>query len=132
MESNTERGIGHVFGMIGGLLVAVGALVAVVFGFADLAVSHWYAAAGALSSAVVLFVVGALVLLFNHMGEHGWKDRPLTTGVVLVVLALVDWASLGFGPNLLAVLGGIFVLLAGVLYLIEPTKHAVTTMVASG
>jgi hypothetical protein len=126
MENTPERAIGHLFGLVGGLLILIGGLVAVAFGLGDLAVGRAIGAAGALSGAVVLFVVGALVLLFAHMGEHGWKERPVATGVLLVVLAAVGWAVLGLGTNVLALVGGILALLAGVLYLIEPAHHAAT------
>jgi fermentation-respiration switch protein FrsA (DUF1100 family) len=131
METTTERGIGHLFGLVGGLLILVGGLVAVVFGFVDLALGRMIGAAGALAGAVVLFVVGGLVLLFAHLGEHGWKDRPVATGVLLVILAALGWAALGLGTNLLALVGGILTLLAGVLYLIEPAQHAVTKIAAT-
>jgi len=131
MGITTERALGHLFGLVGGLLILVGGLVAAVFGVADLAVGHAFAAAGALSEAVVLFVVGALVLLFAHLGEHAWKDRAFATGVMLAILAIVGWAVLGLGSNLVALLGGILALLAGVLYLIEPTKQAVSTLASN-
>jgi hypothetical protein len=131
METTTERTIGHLFGMLGGLLILVGGLVAVIYGFANLAVGHALGAAGALSEAIVLFVVGGLVLLFAYLGEREWKERPLATGVMLVVLAVIGWAVMGLGANLLALIGGIFVLLAGVLYLIEPAHHAVARIVST-
>jgi hypothetical protein len=132
MESTTtERTLGHLFGLVGGLLILVGGVVAIAFGIADVVVGHAFAAAGALSEAVVLFVVGALVLLFAHLGEHAWKDRTFATGLMLVILAIIGWAVLGLGSNLLALIGGILALLAGVLYLIEPTKRAVSAL-ASG
>jgi hypothetical protein len=131
METTTERTMGHLFGLVGGLLILVGGLVAGIFGVADLAVGRAFGAAGALSDAVVLFVVGALVLLFAYMGEHGWKERPLASGVMLVVLAVLGWAVLGMGGNLLALVGGIFALLAGLLYLIEPARHAVGQIASS-
>jgi hypothetical protein len=131
MEITTERAMGHLFGLVGGLLILVGGLVAAVFGIVDLALGRTIGAAGALGGAFVLFVVGALVLLFAHMGEHSWKDRPVAAGVLLVILAVVGWAALGLGTNLLALVGGIFALLAGVLYLIEPAQHAVTKIASS-
>ncbi|HTP55781.1 MAG TPA: hypothetical protein VML53_03825 [Thermoplasmata archaeon] len=130
METTTERTLGHLLGLIGGLLVLGGGLVAVAFGTADLVLGRMFGAAGALGEAVVLFVVGALVLLFAHLGEHGWRERPQSTGVLLVVLAVIGWAVLGLGGNVLALVGGIFALIAGVLYLIEPMHRAVRTIVS--
>lgn len=132
METTTERTIGHLFGLAGGLLIVVGGLVAGIFGIANLALGHVFGAAGAFAEAVVLFVVGALVLLFAHLGEHAWKDRPLATGVMLVLLAVIGWAVLGMGANLLAIVGGILALLAGVLYLIEPAAHAASRIASTG
>jgi hypothetical protein len=131
METTTERTMGHLFGLVGGLLLLVGGLVAVIFGSVDLALGRMLGAANVLGEAVVLFVVGALVLLFAHLGEHAWKERPFATGVMLVVLAVISWAVLGISANLLALVGGILALLAGVLYLIEPAQHAVAHVTAS-
>jgi hypothetical protein len=131
MENTTERSLGHLFGLVGGVLIMVGGVVAAAFGFGDLVLGRMFGAAGALSAAVILFVLGALVVLFAHLGEHGWKDRPLSTGVLLVLLAVISWATLGLGANLLALIGGVFALLAGVLYLIEPAHRAATTLVST-
>jgi hypothetical protein len=131
MENTTERSLAHVFSLVGGLLIMVGGVVALVFGLANLALGHLTGAAAAVSESVVLFVVGGLVVLFGHMGERVWKDRPLTSGVLLVVLAVVGWAVLGLGANVVALIGGIFALLAGILYLIEPTRRAASAIVAA-
>jgi hypothetical protein len=132
METTTERGIGHLFGLLGGLLIFVGGLVAGIVGIADLALGRTFGAGGAFGAAAVLLVVGAVAFLFAYLGEHSWKDRPVPTGVMLVVLAAVDWAALARGPSVLAIIGGILVLLAGVLYLIAPTQHAVSRLATSG
>lgn len=132
METTTERNLGHLFGLVGGLLIVVGGLVALVFGVTDVALGRPVAGAGALSEAIVLWVIGGLVLLFSHLGEHALKDRAVTSGVVLVVLAVVGWAALGLGSNVLALIGGILALVAGILYLIGPTTHAASALVASG
>jgi hypothetical protein len=132
MENTTEREMGHLFGLVGGLLMLGGGLFAGAFGITDLVLGRLSDAAGALGAAVVLFVVGALVVLFAHFAEHGWKDRPFASGVMLVVLAVIGWATLGLGVNVLALVGGIFVLLAGVLYLIEPTQRAASALASLG
>lgn len=127
----TERGIGHLFGLVGGGLIALGGLVAAVLGTLAAALAHTpLSALAALSAAVILWVVAGLVLLFAHLAEHGWQARPGTTGLLLVVLSVVAWAALGFGGSLLALIGGLFVFLAGVLYLIEPARRAALSLVA--
>lgn len=124
MENLSERSLAYVLGLLGGLLVVLGGLVAAAFGVADLATGRLFSAAGAASEAVVLFVVGALVLLFAWLGHRRWSDRPLTTGILLVVLAFVSWGVLGLGSNLLALIGGLLALVAGVLFVVEPLRHA--------
>jgi hypothetical protein len=124
MENITERGLGNLFGLIGGALIIVGAVVAAAFGAADTLLGHVLAAMNAMSEAVVLGVVGALVLLFTYLGEREWSAKPVVSGVLLVLLAVISWGVLGLGENVLAIVGGIFVLLAGALYLIEPSQKA--------
>ncbi|MGI0071147.1 MAG: hypothetical protein ACRECT_03650 [Thermoplasmata archaeon] len=132
MVNPTERTLGHALGLVGGFLILAGGLVALAFGVADLVMGHLGAGAGAIGETIVLFVVGALVLLFAHLGVHGWQDRPLASGVLLVVLAVVGWLALGLGANVVALVGGILALVAGVLYLIEPTQHAAARLVSVG
>jgi hypothetical protein len=124
MENLSERTIGHLFGLIGGALIIIGGVVAGAFGAADTILGNVAGAMIMLAEATVLGVVGALVLLFAYLGEHEWSGRPVASGVLLVLLAAIGWAVLGMGANVLALVGGIFALLAGVLYLIEPTQKA--------
>ncbi len=132
MENTKEREMGHLFGLMGGLFILSGGLFAIAFGVADLALGRIVAGASSLGAAIVLFMVGGLVVLFAHLAEHGWKDRGFTSGVMLVVLGLIGLAALGFGANVLALVGGIFALLAGVLYLIEPTQRAASALATAG
>ncbi|MCI4348596.1 MAG: hypothetical protein L3J93_00020 [Thermoplasmata archaeon] len=131
MTNLTEKNLGYGFGLLGGLLIALGALTALVLGAADLVVGRWFGAASFASEAVVLFVVGALAAFFAYLGNHGWKDRPSTSGVILVVVGLLGWGLLGIGTNLLAIVGGIFVFLAGILYLVEPMRKVAVATVAA-
>jgi hypothetical protein len=124
MENISERGLGNLFGLIGGALIIVGAVVAAAFGAADMLLGHTMAAMNVMGEAVALGVVGALVLLFTYLGEHEWSAKPVVSGVLLVLLAVISWAVLGLGVNVLSIVGGIFVLLAGALYLIEPGQKA--------
>jgi hypothetical protein len=50
--------------------------------------------------------------------------------VLLVVLAVLGWVVVGIGANLLALLGSLFVFLAGVLYLLDPAKRAAGAIVS--
>jgi hypothetical protein len=132
MEHATEREMGHLFGLVGGILVLAGGLFATAFGITNLVMGQLAAAGAALGGAVVLYVVGGLILLFAHLADHGWQGRPVACGAMLVVLAIVSWVALGFGASVLALIGGIFALLAGVLYLVEPTQRAASAIVSTG
>ena len=46
------------------------------------------------------------------------------------MLAVLGWAVLGVGSDLLALIGSLFVLLAGVLFLLEPAKRAASAVVS--
>jgi hypothetical protein len=131
LEGATERTLGHVLALVGGVLIGLGAIVAFLFGSAELLLGHRVLGAGAIAESIILLVMAALVLVFAHMGEHTWKDRPLTTGVVLLVLALAGWVGLGVGSNAVSLLGALLVVIAGVLYLIEPTHRAVSSVARS-
>ncbi|MCI4357520.1 MAG: hypothetical protein L3J95_04020 [Thermoplasmata archaeon] len=124
MTGLSERNIAYGFGLLGGLLIALGALAAFAIGAVDLVFGHPFGALSLASEAVVLFVVGVLAGFFSYLGKHGWKDRPFACGVMLVVLSLLGWGFLGFGTNLFSVVGGIFVFLAGVLFLLAPARRA--------
>jgi CHASE2 domain-containing sensor protein len=84
-----------------------------------------------MSAAVILFVVGGLALFFAYLGHKAWSDRPLASGILLVLLAGIGWLVLGLGGNVIALIGALFVFLAGVLMLIEPARHAVSAAVTS-
>jgi hypothetical protein len=131
MVELTERRLGFGFGLLGGVMILLGALVSVVVGTVDLVARHPYGALGAVSAALILAVVGGLALFFAYLGHREWSGRPLATGILLVVVAVIGWAVLGLAGNVITLIGVIFVLLAGVLFLIEPTRNAVSTAVAS-
>jgi hypothetical protein len=131
MVEITERRLGYGFGLLGGLMILLGALVSLVVGTVDLVVGRPFGAAGEASAAVVLIVVGGLALFFAYLGHRAWSDRPVASGILLVLLAVVGWAVLGLGANVIALIGALFVFLAGVLFLIEPTKRVVTAAVTA-
>jgi hypothetical protein len=131
MVELTERRLGYGFGLLGGGLILVGALLSFVVGAVDLVARYPYGAIGMLTGAVILLVIGGLALFFAYLGHGAWSSRPLASGILLVLLAAIGWLVLGLGTNVVALVGALFVFLAGVLYLIEPTRHAISTVVAS-
>ncbi len=126
MANLTERDLGYGFGILGGALVIAGAIISIAVAVFDLVTARG-GVFGAGTEAVVLLVMGGLALFFANLGHRAWADRSLTTGVLLLVIALIAWISLGLGMNVVALVGSIFVFLAGVLYLIEPVTARVRT-----
>ena len=131
MAEMTEQRLGYLFGLLGGGLIALGGLVSLVVGTADLFLGRPYGAIGAASNAVVLFVIGGLAMFFAWLARHDWNARPLASGVLLVVLAVVGWALVGIDASLLALVGSLFAFLAGVLFLIQPARKAAELAVSA-
>jgi drug/metabolite transporter (DMT)-like permease len=123
--------LGHLFAWLGAGLLALGAIVALAFGTVLGALGHPFAALAAAGTALVLFVVAALAVLFASLGRREGTDGTAVAGVLLIVVGVVGWAMLGLGANVLALLGALFVFLAGVLYLVDPARKVVTAAVPS-
>jgi hypothetical protein len=128
MSDLTERRLGWAFGLVGGVLIVVGALVSAFVGSFDLAMGRFAGALGAGSEAVLLFAVGALALFFAYLAHRPWSDRPLIAGILLVVIAVIGWGVTGLGGNVVALLGALFVFLAGLLFLLQPALSGVKTL----
>jgi len=131
MTELSEQRLGYWFGLLGGLLIALGGLVILVLGAADLVGGRLTGALNAGSEGVVLLVVGGLAVFFAWLGRKEWSTRPLASGVLLLVTAVLGWGILGIGAELLALVGTLFVFLAGVLYLIDPAKRAVSALASA-
>jgi hypothetical protein len=112
------RGIAFLFALLAALLFVVAGVVDFVGAFVFLAFGAGGHAFGAWYRSVVFVVVGVLVGAFAIFGHSGDRERTLAAGVILVVLAVLGWLVLGFGGDLLAVLGALFSLIAGILYLV--------------
>jgi len=131
MAEITEQRVGYGFGLLGGVLIALGGLVALALGTADLIVGRTTGGLNTMSEAVVLLVVGGLAGFFAWLGYRRWSSRPLASGILLAVIAVLGWAVVGVGADLLALIGTLFVFLAGVLYLVEPAKKAASAVVSA-
>ena len=130
MSELTEERVGFGLGLLGGLLIALGGLVSLAMGTADLVVGRAVGALTASSEGVVLLVVGGLAVFFAWLGRRAWSGRPLASGVLLVVVAVLAGAVVGVGATLLALVGSLFVVLAGILFLLEPAKRAASAVVS--
>ena len=127
MAEWTEQRLAYGFGLLGAGLIALGGLVTLVTGAADLALGHPLGALGAVSAAIVLLVVGGLAGFFAWIGRHDWSDRPLASGILLIVIAVLGWAVVGIDASLLALIGSLFVFLAGILFVLAPARRAAST-----
>jgi len=131
MAELTEQRLGYGFGLLGGAFIALGGLVSLIVGTADLLLGRPNGAIGPVSNSVVLFVMGGLAMFFTWLARHDWSSRPIASGVMLVVLAVVGWAFVGIDASLLALIGSLFAFLAGVLFLVQPVKKAAELAVAA-
>jgi hypothetical protein len=130
MENLTERNLGYGFGLIGGGLLVVAAIVSIVFGTVALVSGHPFAALNAGADALLLFVIGGLAMFFAYLAHGAWKGHPLTGGLLLLVTAGIGSLVLALNGDVIALIGAIFVFLAGVLFLVEPARsglHALAT-----
>jgi hypothetical protein len=128
MSDLTERKLGWGFGLLGGGLLVLAAIVVAVIGTADLVTGRPMSAANAGAEAVLLLAVGALGLFFSYMAYRPWKDHPITAGILLVVIAAVGWGVLGLGGSVIALLGALCVFLAGLLFLLQPALSGVKSL----
>lgn len=120
----------HGFGLVGGILLFAAALVSAIVAIGDYAAGH-PTPTGPITASVILFVLGGLVLFFAYLGQGAWRDRPITTGILLVVLGAISWGVFGLGANVIALVGAILILVAGILYLIEPATNLVRNTATS-
>jgi len=118
MEPGNDRGIAALFGFLGGVFLALDGLLDLVSGAVYVAIRRNFAALGAFDEGIVLVVLGLVVAFLALLGRHRAHDRSLAAGIALVLLAFLGWLALGLGTGVLAVLGLIFVLISGILFLV--------------
>jgi len=106
------------FGVLSAILLIVAAAADFIGGFVLLAFGSGGHALGAWGRSVLDLVMALLVGLFSVFGRSGDRDRTLAAGVVLVVLAFVGWFALGLAGDILALVGVLFALIAGILFLV--------------
>jgi len=130
MSDLTERNLGWGFGLLGGALVVVAAIVRGLVGTFDLVTGRFAGAMGAGAAAILLFAIGALALFFSYLAHRPWSDRPFTAGVLLVVIAVIG-AVIGLGGSVIALVGALLVFLAGLLFLLPPALASAKTLATS-
>ena len=108
-----ERDLALSLGLLAACLLVVGTVVDFAFATADLLRGHL---PGDLGFLAIELVVAALTAVFSIYGASRSGENALAAGVLLVVLALLDWGLLGLGRGLFSLLGLVLTLLAGVLF----------------
>lgn len=116
-----DRRIGLVFGVLGSALIVLDGILRIIAGAILLAIGHTRNVVGTWDNAFLLIAVGLITGFFSLYGRSGPRDRGLAAGAILIVLSLVGWFALGFGHELLALLGAILILVGGILFLVSST-----------
>jgi hypothetical protein len=113
-----ERSIAAILGILGGVILLIGALVSLIYGLAFVALGKPSIGIGSLGFSVIEAVMGLLIIFFALLAASRSMDLTLAGGIVLFVLAIVGWGILGFGGSVLATIGLLLALVAGLLYLV--------------
>lgn len=116
MNPQGERRLAMAFGLLGALLLVLAGLLDLIRGVVLLALGSGFSALGTWGASVILIVVALLAGFFASIGRS--RDRSLASGLVLVVIAIVGWLVLGLASGVLPLLGSLFILIAGVLFLV--------------
>jgi hypothetical protein len=118
MPEASDRRLGVVFGLLGAVLWIVEAILDLARTVYSVALGHGYAALSPFGEAVLLIVLGLVVALFSAIGRARSNGRNFVVGAVLLAIAIVGWFGLGFGGSLVALLGTVFVLIAGIVFIV--------------
>ncbi len=119
MTAEGDRRIGLVFGVMGSVLIVLAGILRIILGAVSLVLGHGRYALGSWDQAFILIAVGLITGFFSIYGRSGSRDQGLAAGVILIVLAFVGWFALGFGHEILALLGAILILIGGILFLVS-------------
>jgi len=119
MGETGDRKLAALLGLLGAVLIALDGLLDLARGVFYLAVGRGGHAFVPFDQALIYFVVGLLVALFSVLGGLRRDGRAVVAGAVLVVIAVVGWLALGLGAGVLAILGALLVLVAGVVFLVS-------------
>jgi hypothetical protein len=115
-----ERSIAFLFGAVAGVLLLVGALLSLVVGVALGATGHGFEG---VVFGVLEGIMGLVTLFFTLIAAAPRSNLEFGGGVVLIVVALIDYLILDFGRSLLAILAVVFTLIAGIFYLLSAASR---------
>jgi len=118
-SADGDRRLGMVLGLLGAGLILLDGILEAVGGVIFLAIGRGMRALGFWEQSVLFLVVGCLLGFFALLGRSRGSDRSLTSGAVLVVVVIAGWLVLGLSSGILALVGSVFALVAGVLFLLS-------------
>ncbi len=130
MSELSEQRVGTLIGYLGAALFGIGAIVALLSGAVALAGGRVFGAMGLWTERVLLLVVAGLAAFFVWLARHDWQARPASSGIMLVLVSLISAVVLGFGANLLGLVGAVLVFLAGALCLVQPVQKMIAAVPA--
>lgn len=119
LQTSDLRRIAFLFGLLSALLLIVAGSLDLIGGFIFLATGSGVHALRAWAGWVLFVVLGIVIGLFAAIGRGPGNDRAMAAGVVLIVISIVGWLGLGLGNGVLALLGALFALIAGILFLVS-------------
>ncbi len=131
MVDLNEQRVAGLLGYLGAGLFVLGGLLAIVSGSIALMGGRVYGAFDLWGESLLLLALGGITGFFAWLGRHDWSARPGTSGVMLVLVAVIGIVTLGFGANVLGLLGVVFAVLAGALFLIRPTGRVLSLPTAA-
>lgn len=113
---------------LGGLLILLGALVALVVGMVNGTTGHGAASTATLvSTGAIAAVIGVIALVMTYYAR-GTETEHLIGGVGLLVLGVVSWTFLTASG--LAIAGSVLVFFGGLVFTVEGLIPAVRTTTA--
>jgi hypothetical protein len=119
-----ERVVGAILGFLGGLFLIIQAIVDFLVDLALLVVNHSVVRGEAGTLGLIPAVFAVLIWVFAFLGASSRRGLELTSGVVLVVLAVVGALVAGFPGPVLWLLAIVFTLLSGVVFLVGQASRA--------
>ncbi|HYA10806.1 MAG TPA: hypothetical protein VEH10_03945 [Thermoplasmata archaeon] len=114
-----DRRIAALFGLLGAALIALDGLIDLARGVLSVALGHGGHAYLPFDQALIFLVVGLVVAVFSVLGGLRRDGNATVAGAVLIVVAIVGWLELGVPSGVLAILGALLVLVAGVVFLVS-------------
>ncbi|MCI4318852.1 MAG: hypothetical protein L3K23_01800 [Thermoplasmata archaeon] len=111
------RGLTHLVGLVGGVLIALGGALALLVDLARGAGSSLLTDDAPAAAALLAVVLGIVAVSVSRPHLFRWGGRLALSGAVLIGVGAIVWVLIAL--NLLVVVGAALTMLAGVLLFVE-------------